>query len=79
MHEKKLSVFSDEEIFLEATNRLTKKFKAMTQVDFRFGSYEFVIHEGQLRGINEKPNFRTFYFHQKRRSPIQIKESKNES
>ena len=62
-----LEMFSDNSVVEEAARRLQKKFLEINGVDFRFGRFEFVFHDGKFQGIDERPYFRSFYPHQKTR------------
>ena len=62
-----LEMFSDNSVVEEAARRLQKKFLELNGVDFRFGRFEFVFHDGKFQGIDERPYFRSFYTHQKTR------------
>ena len=55
-----LSMFSDEVVIEEAVSRLRKRFFDQHNLNFNFGKFEFVFHEGMFQGIDERPTFRSF-------------------
>ncbi len=56
-----LEMFSDTSVVEEAARRLQKKFFELNGVTFLYGRFEFVIHNGKFRGVDERPFFKSFY------------------
>lgn len=56
-----LKTFTDDAILEEVVHRLKRRFCERNGVEFKFGRFEFVFHEGRFQGIEEKPCFRSYY------------------
>ena len=50
----------DAEIFEEAAVRLCKQYRGQHGIDFQFGCFEFVFHDGRFQGIEERPRFKRY-------------------
>ncbi|MGK5086895.1 hypothetical protein WDW86_05005 [Bdellovibrionota bacterium FG-2] len=55
-----LRKFSDEDIFLEASQRLRSRFRTIMGIDFHYGCFEFIFHDGRFKGIGVKHKWKFF-------------------
>ena len=55
-----LSAISDADLFQHCTQRLMKNFKSRNGWNFRYGHFQWVIHNGTLVQIDDCPKDRSF-------------------
>jgi hypothetical protein len=58
-----LTAYSDEELLEETALRLQKRFKKKHGSDFRYGSFEFVFHDGRFQSVEERPRSKGYVSH----------------
>jgi hypothetical protein len=52
---------NDENILLEAANRLLKRFKEKHGVEMKYGGFNFIIHEGKFFQIEDFLKDKSFF------------------
>lgn len=57
----------DELLFEEVASRLKRIYRRQHQLDFLYGCFEFIFHDGRFQGIEERPRFKRY------RSPQRMK------
>ena len=57
----------DEMLFEEVAHRLKRLYRRQHQLEFLYGCFEFIFHEGRFQGIEERPRFKRY------RSPNRMK------
>ncbi|MBX2987768.1 MAG: hypothetical protein KF802_07700 [Bdellovibrionaceae bacterium] len=57
---KDLSQVSDAEILEEAAERLKRQYLSEHGVEFRFGSFHFVFHDGRFQAVEDWPRSRRY-------------------
>lgn len=55
-----LSKISDEQILEEAAERLKRQYRREHGVEFRFGAFHFVFHEGRFQAVEDWPRSRRY-------------------
>lgn len=58
-----LSAYMDEELLEEVARRLQKRFKKRHGTDFRYGTFEFVFHDGRFQSVEERPRSKGYVSH----------------
>lgn len=51
---------SDEEIFEETAKRLRKQYRVEHGLDFLYGCFEFIFHDGAFQGIEDRPRYKRY-------------------
>lgn len=57
---KDLSSVSDAEILEEAAERLKRQYLNEHGLEFRFGSFHFVFHDGRFQAVEDWPRSRRY-------------------
>ncbi|MGE0525744.1 MAG: hypothetical protein AB7G93_01130 [Bdellovibrionales bacterium] len=55
-----LSRFSDADILEEAAERLKRQYRKEHGVEFRFGSFHFVFHDGRFQAVEDWPRSKRY-------------------
>ncbi len=55
-----LAPVPDSLLFEEVANRLRRIYRKSHGIEFLYGCFAFIFHEGRFQGVEEKPRFR-FY------------------
>ena len=58
-----LTDYSDEKLLEEAALRLQRRFKKKHGNDFRYGSFEFIFHDGRFQSVEERPRSKGYVSH----------------
>ncbi len=62
-----ISIMPDEILFEEVASRLKRLYRKHYHLEFLYGCFEFVFHDGRFQGIEERPRYKRY------RSPQRIK------
>ena len=58
---------TDEVLFEEVASRLKRLYRKQHHLEFLYGCFEFVFHDGRFQGIEDRPRYKRY------RSPQRIK------
>lgn len=50
----------DATLFEEVAKRLKRLYQTQHGLDFLFGVFEFIFHDGRFQGIEERPRFKRY-------------------
>ena len=50
----------DTALFEEVAARLRKLYQAQHRIDFLYGCFEFIFHEGTFQGIEDRPRYERY-------------------
>lgn len=51
---------SDAALFEEVAARLKKLYRLQHGIDFLYGCFEFIFHEGRFQGIEDRPRYKRY-------------------
>jgi hypothetical protein len=56
-----LEKVSDQNLFEAVARRLQRIYKKTHGMDFKFGCFEWIFHDGRFQGIEEKPRNKVYW------------------
>lgn len=62
-----IATLSDEILFEEVACRLKRLYRRQHQLEFLYGCFEFIFHDGRFQGIEDRPRYKRY------RSPNRMK------
>ncbi|MBS1983555.1 MAG: hypothetical protein JST16_05225 [Bdellovibrionales bacterium] len=54
---------SDEFVFEEAARRLRARYRKRYGSEFRYGSFDFIFHDGRFQSVEERPRSKGYISH----------------
>lgn len=60
MNPELITSISDEALFEEVASRLKRLYRKQHGLEFLFGCFEFVFHQGRFQGIEDRPRYKRY-------------------
>lgn len=55
-----LESMSDPVLFEEVARRLKRQYRHQHGMEFQYGCFEFIFHEGRFQGVEDRPRYRRY-------------------
>lgn len=57
---KTIEMVSDGALFEEVAVRLKRLYRVQHGLDFLYGCFEFIFHEGRFQGVEDRPRYKRY-------------------